>query len=89
IGVISPWDFVQKSRLFKDKYRAKLLPLAVDLQSEEPDIKETSDTKEYEISSIRKELDNLIKKVRLYENIVDTSILNSNETNASPTINIS
>ncbi|CAG8739231.1 5241_t:CDS:2, partial [Cetraspora pellucida] len=87
IGIISPWGFVQKSRLFKDKYRANLLSLAVDLQSEEPDIKKTSNTKEYEISSIRNELDNLIKKVQFYENIVDTSILNSNKTNTSSVTN--
>ncbi|CAG8743199.1 605_t:CDS:2 [Dentiscutata erythropus] len=64
LGLISPWGIVQKSRLFKKK----LLPVAADLQSDEPDIEDKSITKEYEISSIKKRLDNL-------ENVIDISLL--------------
>ncbi|CAG8742739.1 1233_t:CDS:2 [Dentiscutata erythropus] len=76
LGLIYPWGIVQKSRLFKNKYKKKLLPFA-DLQSDEPDIEDKSNTKEYEISSIKKQLDNLKKRVQFYENIIDISLLNS------------
>ncbi|CAG8586886.1 19992_t:CDS:2, partial [Racocetra fulgida] len=59
LGVISPWGFVQKSRQFKDKYKEKFLSLAVDLQSDKLDIEEKSSTNEYEISLIKKQLNNL------------------------------
>ncbi|CAG8706914.1 31116_t:CDS:2, partial [Gigaspora margarita] len=80
LGVISPWGFVQKN-LFKNKYKEKLLPFAVDLQSDEPDIEENTNIKEDVNSSIQKRLDNLEKRVKLYENIIDISLLTSVEKN--------
>ncbi|KAF0432487.1 hypothetical protein F8M41_005173 [Gigaspora margarita] len=82
LGVISPWGFVQKN-LFKNKYKEKLLPFAVDLQSDEPDIEENTNIKEDVNSSIQKRLDNLEKRVKLYENIIDISLLTSVEKNGS------
>ncbi|CAG8672638.1 29012_t:CDS:2, partial [Racocetra persica] len=70
-GIIYPWGFVQRSKPFREKYNEKFSPLTVDLQSDDPDIK----------------LDNLEKRLKFYENIVDTSILTSNKTDASPTSN--
>ncbi|CAG8733609.1 10074_t:CDS:1, partial [Racocetra fulgida] len=52
-----------------EKYNEKFLPLTVDLRSNDPDIK----------------LDNFEKRLKFYENIVDTSILTSNKTDTSPT----
>ncbi|CAG8780186.1 26332_t:CDS:2, partial [Racocetra persica] len=77
--------FVQRSRLFREKYKEKFSPLAVDLQSDDPDIDDTIKTKEYEISSIQKQLDNFEKRLKFYENIIDNSILTFNKTDASPT----
>ncbi|CAG8453158.1 13950_t:CDS:2, partial [Dentiscutata heterogama] len=74
-GLISPWGIVQKSKLFKNKYKKKLSPFALDLQSDEPDNEEKSDAKEYDISSIKKQLDNLTKRVQFYESIIDISLL--------------
>ncbi|CAG8810034.1 16417_t:CDS:2, partial [Cetraspora pellucida] len=85
LGIISPWGFVQRSKPFKDAYKEKLSLLALDLQSDEPDINEKPNIKEFEISSMRKRLDNFEKRLQFYENIVDTSILTSDKTNASPT----
>ncbi|CAG8820975.1 10788_t:CDS:2, partial [Racocetra persica] len=84
-GMIYPWGLVQRLGPFKEKYKEKLSSLDVELQSDDPDIKETFNTKEYEISSIRKQLNDFEKRLKFYENIVDTSILISNETGASPT----
>ncbi|CAG8550867.1 6090_t:CDS:2 [Dentiscutata heterogama] len=49
----------------------------VDLQSGEPDTGEKSNTREYEIFSIEKQIDNLKKSVQFYEYTIDISLLNS------------
>ncbi|CAG8760914.1 28731_t:CDS:2 [Dentiscutata erythropus] len=87
LGSISPWGFMQK-KLFKNKYKEKLLPFVVDLQSGEFDTKEKSNIKENKNSSMQKRLDNLEKRVRLYENIIDISLLTSIEKDSSsPNVN--
>ncbi|CAG8570030.1 6172_t:CDS:10 [Dentiscutata heterogama] len=85
-GIISPWGLVQKSKLFKNKYKDKLLPFAADLQSEEHGTEEKLDTKERRNSSMQKRLDNLERRVQFYDNVIDISLLTSVKTDASPAI---
>ncbi|CAG8494767.1 9517_t:CDS:2 [Scutellospora calospora] len=80
LGLISPWGIVQKSNLFKNQYKKKLLPFSMDSQLE-------LEIKEYENDSLLKRLDNLEKRAERLEKsnqfykecIIDTSILNSFE----------
>ncbi|CAG8786747.1 7836_t:CDS:2, partial [Racocetra persica] len=66
-GLISPWGFVQKSKLFRNRYEKNILPLA-----------DESDTTEDFNSPIQKRLNNLEKRIQFYENyIIDNSLLNS------------
>ncbi|RIB25558.1 hypothetical protein C2G38_2165640 [Gigaspora rosea] len=75
LGLFSPWGFVQKLKPFRNEYGKRLSPFVEDSQSDGFNTKEQSDTKEHEISSILKRLENLEKSDRFYkEYIIDVSL---------------
>ncbi|CAG8695268.1 10286_t:CDS:2, partial [Cetraspora pellucida] len=64
-GLISPWGFVQKSKLFRNQYEKNVLTFA-----EEPDA-----TKDFN-STMQNRLNNLEKRIQFYESyIIDNSLL--------------
>ncbi|KAF0526237.1 hypothetical protein F8M41_014136 [Gigaspora margarita] len=84
IGLISPWGFVQKLKPFRNEYGKRLSPFVVDSQSDEFDAEEKSDTKEHEISSILRRIENLEKSDRFNkEYIIDVSFLSFAKTDTS------
>ncbi|CAG8721575.1 13807_t:CDS:2, partial [Gigaspora margarita] len=64
-GLISPWGFVQKSKLFKDQYEKDVLPFVFE-----------SDTSEDLNSSMQRRLNNLEKRIEFYDKfVIDNSLL--------------
>ncbi|CAG8837379.1 30977_t:CDS:2, partial [Gigaspora margarita] len=79
-----PNTYLKEEREQKNEYGKSLSPFVVDSQSNGFDAKEKSDTKEHEISSILKRLENLEKSDRFYkEYIIDVSFLSFAKTDAS------
>ncbi|CAG8844486.1 44721_t:CDS:1, partial [Gigaspora margarita] len=83
-GLISPWGFVQKLKPFRNEYGKRLSSFVMDSQSDKFDTEEKSDTKEHEISSILKRLENLEKSDRFNkEYMIDVSFLSFAKTDTS------
>ncbi|CAG8695259.1 10285_t:CDS:2 [Cetraspora pellucida] len=74
-GLISPWGFIQRTKLFRNQYEKNILPFV-----NEPDITEDFN------SAIEKRLDNLEKRIKFYENyIIDNSMLSFTKKDVQPT----
>ncbi|CAG8710229.1 3182_t:CDS:1, partial [Racocetra persica] len=88
LGLISPWGFVHKSKLFKKQYEQNLLNLQHDKSNEKVNLI----TEEHENLSIQKRLDDLekraehLERINNYyrEHIIDTSLITSIKPDLSP-----